>query len=362
MPASAAAALDTCDGKAMVPYALKCPALKTKKGSSVIDQSKLQRDSLMCIIDKLVKYPQVIEPIRTVLFSSDFQCPADVSSLADSTWKGSYSTIDKIGKGWLAKWLVSRNVKDGLTMKTLEALDKVDPDVIVMLFCFEVQLSPKCAFPPALTSALAACQVFSQRAHAVEPRIVGLMKSQDLNTGVVNWAQGGCYRMTFAEGRCKYILHVPSGKEQELEPHVVITPAFVLYDNWSDMEARVELAPSKYWLHTLFKDKPKFLEAMPKLQDKKGSKLLGELSATVIEEFEDKAVQEQAAATVKPDEIEGLHQNRQEVKKAITEKAQQTIASKRAARGEKRKISLTGLVGAPIVPPLGDAPAEGGQR
>lgn len=62
----------------------------------------------------------------------------------------------------------------------------------------------------------------------------------------------GCYKFEWADtGRATSIIH-RSGSTATLPAHVVVTREFELLDNWSDFDATVQLAPTKYVCHELF--------------------------------------------------------------------------------------------------------------
>ena len=341
----------TCDGKPLCPYAKRAPIIKCRKSSSsAIDQGKLQRDALMLMVDKLVKYPQFILQAQSVIFSSDFKIPAEEGALSDESFTERYSTIDKIGKGWLGMWLLDRCKKMGVTQADLEKLDKLDSDAIVTMFCWETQLSPKCVFPKMLSSAMIAGNVFATRADDVSPRLDKLTKGVDFKHGKLNFGSGlGSYEMMFDTVRCTQVMHI-SGAKAVVPAHVVITRDFSLFDNWSDSEARVELLPSKYFLSTLFDAAQHgFMQFLPAINDKKGSKMLMDLATAQMEDFNVVKHREVAATHV---DKSLMKENAKERRGLVTVKARAAIQAKLNQRGEKRKMSLKSVasVVAPSMP------------
>lgn len=75
---------------------------------------------------------------------------------------------------------------------------------------------------------------------------------KDSSRGTVNWKKFGVYDLQFEGDLCKAIKHRPTSTVAKPPAHTIITKAFVLEENWSDMSCRAVLDPCTYHLHKFF--------------------------------------------------------------------------------------------------------------
>lgn len=97
---------NTCDGKPMTKAAEKLPRPKTSTGGGAIDEAKLNHEMLMHIVDKLLKYPQFVKTIHSVLYSEQFPIPQAAVTL-DKAWElAKVRQVKLVPKAWMAGFLL----------------------------------------------------------------------------------------------------------------------------------------------------------------------------------------------------------------------------------------------------------------
>lgn len=328
----------TCDGRPLVGYATKVPVLRmSKTADSLIDEAKLTREQVQQIVDKMIKYPDMVGKLHNIFFSQNFAVPTDAWAGAKVSWQGPYSTLGKVSAGWLASWLLSRHKGSGLTQEILTAIDKRDPDQIMLLVAFETQLSPLVILPKSLSNeADLTSKCLALRGNAMGSRTAQLIQKGAIVRGHIDFMQGGCYELIFAEegDDAVSIRHV-SGLEVKVPPHIRITRAFNLLDNHSDAEARVSFDSSlehnlyKFFIGNAFADDIK--------NDKRGTKVLQKLAKDLSDA---KADEEQRQVDLVRGEPEILKSGQDERKKVASDRARQAMERKRQERVVKRKFSL----------------------
>lgn len=322
---------NTCDGKALVPYASKVPTFRMKSKGAV-DQGKIRRDLMVLVVDKLMKCQQYIPSIHAILYSADYPTVPEGSLQSSCEWSGPYTSVGKIGSGWMAHFLQKR-YPDVFTSAVVEKIDREDDEAIKFLFCFDLQLSPGCPMPKNINDDVAlTTAIFEEFSDSNGGRCGKLHKRVSLSTGVVDFKSGGCYRFTWVEDRASQIDHI-SGAEVQIPPHITINRGYSLIDNWSDSMARVELAPACHYLWEFFAGEP-FVTTFKK--DPKGAKKLSVMAQNA------KAVEEKRATEVR-EARQGaklLDKTKAARKVEVTNKARMAMDQKRQDRGQKRKRLL----------------------
>lgn len=184
----------------MLKYAEECPQFKLRKTTGVINASKLRRDQLMMIIDKALKYPEMVQTLFELFFSSDFPIPTGPSHLDSVTWDGPYKSVGKINLGWVANWILNRYQAQGLTKETLSAIDREDKELIMDMFTCELQVMKTCALPACIgNDPGAASRAFSMRADSQGRRIARLIEKADLKRAKVDFLKGGVYELEWPD-------------------------------------------------------------------------------------------------------------------------------------------------------------------
>lgn len=93
------------DGKELSPLAKRVPMVKEKGNKAFDNKNKLNRKSMVKIIDAMCKRSKVVMPLVAYMESEDLE--AEVPDTVDSeAWKGGYKQIDRIPKGWVSSWLL----------------------------------------------------------------------------------------------------------------------------------------------------------------------------------------------------------------------------------------------------------------
>lgn len=337
----------------MVAYASKVPTLKIGKNSgSVIDEARLTREQAQHIIDKMIKFPNMVGKLYNIFFSQNFAIPADGWSGDKVTWCGPYSTLGKISAGWLANWLLNRHSGGGLTQHMLSDIDKRDPDQIPLVIAFETQLSLLVNLPKALQDdpdLTAKC--LTLRSNSVGGRVANLLQRGHIKNGHIDFLGGGCYELIWGEtggaDEVSAIRHI-SGVEAKVPAHVRITREFSFVDNHSDADARVEFGSAwehhffNFFLGNAFADNVK--------NDKRGTKALQRLSK---DQSDAKIAEELRQLDAKRGNAEILADGQNERKKAACDKARTAMQQRRGERVMKRKIGLAALkpASSPSAPP-----------
>lgn len=328
---------NTCDNKPLHKYAAKVPIFKMNSG--VVNESKLRRDQLFLVIDKAIKYPELIQRRFELFYFSDFPLPSGATQLDSITWEGPYKTLGKINPGWIANWLLARYTAAGLQKNWLAALDKQDGDAIMDLFTCELQLARTCALPAVIGDDPAmAAEAFTARADTQGRRMKHIMETCNLSAGQLDFFKGGAYTLVWGEGDIVTEISHASGAKVKMEEFVRITKAFALHDNQSDADARVECAPVVYHLHKFFVGQP---FADPIKTDKRGNKALGD----ICKKFGDTRAAQQTASVTAQRGQDIIAEGQQARRKATTLKARSAMQQKMKQRGEKRKLDLSTKTG-----------------
>lgn len=326
----------SCDGQPIHPYASKMPQIKNIEGKgSLLNMSKMRHSAMVHMVDKLLKYLDMIMRVHDVVFSEEFEIPKNGLDMTMEKWDGACKTLAKIPTGWMANWLLKKGAPHGLTRETLEAL-AADPILIPELFSYVVQCPLKTDVPPGLVeNPMLMSDLLSKRATDCGDRLGPFIKRGGVRGGVLNFA-GACFELTFGETKATHVKHVNSGKTVELAsmPHIVITTEFDMHDSHLDGHARVTLGFTTVELWRLFDSQEPFISQI--IKDKKGKKLL-DLSAEMCKAELARKEAMAAACTIDKSILAKAAADR---KAKGTDKAREAAARKRQERGEKRKIKL----------------------
>ena len=310
--------------------------MKLQKGQSAgaVDMSKIGRDQLVMICDKLVKYPNFVKDIHSILFSSQYAVAQDNGS--SGVWTGNYTMLGKIDNEWMAKWLFNRLGQKGLTKEMLGDLENVDEDQVPCLFAYEIQL-PLSTTCPKFESEGEASLAFKARADSVgcPSRVEKLIRDGGVTPrGLV--FKNACFTIKWEGHQAKSITHTATGEKVEIPDAAAIDSTFDLLDNHLDSSARVKMrsGPRDDHLHKFFDDDAAFKKLI--VHDKRAKIFLDIIanmrkSSNDVKEQQTKAIASEGAL---------LEEARMAKRTARTEKARAAIEKKKTERGAKRRISL----------------------
>lgn len=246
------------------------------------------------------------------------------------------TTLKAIPQSWKATWLTQHS---DLSMADIGRMKSAEPDIVDLLMVLGAQVRLMQTLPQELCIKAVANRMFKLRHFEVgSPLQKFKERGMVLPTGEVDWKQAGRYTLTFREGRLHSILHIASAGVVELPAGIVVSPEYGLYQNWSDREAYLELAPMpKIIIHTLF---PKGVgpHALPDLSSGKPSLLVEKAKACLRGWEEDMA---RAAAGAKDGDTHELNQVDKEMRKAVTKRARDAAVVAAAAKKQKRKVIVT---------------------
>ena len=241
----------TCDGQPLHAYAKKAPLFKNlpvQKGAAV-NEAALYHKALVSIVDKLVKYPQQILSIHSILMSDAYGCKK-THNYGDGVQA---TSLAKLPREFMANWLRRRH--PFLTENLLLKLEAQSSDNIKDLFFFELQLPLSMTIPKTLQdNTMKLAQWLDQRAAQMAPRL-GVRKDLVSEKGV-----DGIYELFFNEsGKVTKVKHM-QGEVVDITqtPHILIDHTFELIDNQSELQARVIKAPISYTLCEFFPETAKF--------------------------------------------------------------------------------------------------------
>lgn len=250
----------SCDAKALHPWAKKAPKPKdtaaSASSSSTVNHSKLMHECLVSIADKLAKYPQFIQDVHTILFSSQYPIPKD--RLGAGVWvDNSYTTVGRIPKEWMAGWLAQRLASEGLTPQLLAPLEEDDSENMHLLFEAETQLPLGTSLPPAVRSdEYVASKWLTARADDVGSRLKVLLKGGQITATKVNMKKAS-FEIVFGKAGedevVTHIKHLPSNTTVACPSHLLLLRnEFTMKNNHLDGMSSIEKHPMFHYLYTFF--------------------------------------------------------------------------------------------------------------
>jgi hypothetical protein len=144
-----------------------------------------------------------------------------------------------------------------LTQAMVDLVDANSVHNIPRMFYMMTQTSPSTPLPRKLRESKALCtKTFKARLAQLKNPLCDWAHQHVSNTGAVNWAEGGCYRLTWeGEGnqcRATQVSYLCGNHVAKVT--VEITKDFELHDPWDSLKARAERKPARYFLHEFFKD------------------------------------------------------------------------------------------------------------
>lgn len=346
---SAATHTGSFDGAPLSKLANRVPGIK-KTGVLVADNRlQMERSAMVKIIDAMCKQPKVIMPLFGYLEANDLQKEqeeVEKASRDSDAWRGGYKQIDRIPRGWKSEWLLQHakaaKIDRIITADYLSKVALADSDGVSVIFAMATQLLGTMSVPePMQNDSRIMSLALTKRAESRGAYLTNFAKAggfaaaQSLMTLV---GQHGCFRLKFTEGYLSSVEHI-TGVAGAVPAHLqrTITQEFALLDNHLDHAARLELAPSQYFLKDFFGGGAKFKEDI--VAKGKKSTFLAGLATVAANEIAAKDMMASSA------EVDGCDRVYQEVKKqqreAAMTKAREALQRKRTDRMVKRTFQLS---------------------
>lgn len=325
------------DGKPVTQYAARCPLFKKTGDSKRDNELHVQRTCLMRIIDACLKEPRYITNLHAHLLSGGF----DDTSTKDGVWKGGYGSIERIPKQWVAEYILVSAQQRGVAVLNKEMVRKLesdDADNLMTLLEFILQLPRTMSLPPQCSDSGAfTSMVFGMREEEVGGRLSKFASAGGITAaGKLNWAAGGCFSLTFAEGKCTQIQHC-MGAAIEPPAHTMVTTAFLLKDNHLDHRASLSLPPSHFAMSAFFAEDTAFRLTMYKT----GKKFKNVAHFVATAESKMASLEKERVGVSGEGSADVLQPAAEKRAKESLEKARAKLAERKTTRDNKRTLKLT---------------------
>lgn len=250
-----------------------------------------------------------------------------------------------VPRSWMASYLDRVYHKPGLPPSALNTLESDDADLIPMLFSMDQQMALSTPLPPAIhKDPVLAGRVFDMRSELVGRRLKYLIEGLGITPQGARLHMGGCFKLLFGEGEkgnlVKQVKHLPTGLVADIPEHTPITSGFDFENNHLDIESRVVLHPSRYFLHEFFDEAASFKGMM---SSAKRSNVYKDLVKVSQDQDEKQSVAQQRAKDLAVSSKTALATAAQAKSKARTEKARKAIEEKKNERQKRRRINVGGL-------------------
>jgi hypothetical protein len=226
-----------------------------KKLPKPLRTGSLQRDSTRSMehaaIQKIISLLQD-HPSHALMTLASLQgCLSAMDSGTDDCWGSNVKTLGKLPVHWVSQWLVEASQGELRQIIEMEKIVEFDNQAAFTLFHFATQTKAAHRLPVECLDKKVCSKVFFERAKVLDKRLVSWKEKALCQDGSIKWGEGGCYKLTFDEGKAIAINHV-SGDEAKIPSHVTITKDFILMNNFSDSAACLELAPATYTCKDFF--------------------------------------------------------------------------------------------------------------
>lgn len=158
------------------------------------------------------------------------------------------TTLRSLDEAWLVGWLFEVS---GKTQADFEAMKQADGEALRQLMVYSLNAALSLKLPDACRDQRVCAAALKERlSNMGGGRLKALCQGGALGRGnLIRWADFVVYSLVWAEGRVKEILFMPTKEKATVPEHVNITESYDLYANYDEMQARVELPPSRYYLH-----------------------------------------------------------------------------------------------------------------
>ena len=237
------------DGVKLSAYAAKLPKAR-RTGDDAVDQAKVeQHKAMMKMIALMQDHPQLVHN-QVASMQAAIEALKQPRVLSQGDWHDTYTTIKQLPKYFCAIMLISRV---GLGKMLVDRIDFADSEHGVRsCFQFVAALDPNDHLPKELRNKRDTDMVLGQRIEEVGR--AASFRAAVSDTGVVDWAKLGCYRVLWeAEGGTQ-IEHQPTKSVKFMLSSYNFTREWRLENNWNDMRTRAyHPAGGELMLHTLWK-------------------------------------------------------------------------------------------------------------
>ena len=233
-------------GTQLSPYAKKLPKPQ-RTGSLQSDCTRsIEHEAIQKIISLLQDHPS-----HALMTLASLQSNlSTIDSATDDCWGPSVKTLGKLPVHWVSQWLVEASQGE-LRQVDMEKMVEYDNQAAFTLFHFATQTKPGHRLPVECLDKKVCSKVFFERAKVLGKRLVSWKEKALSHDGSIKWGEGGCYKLTFEDGKAMAITHV-SGDSAKIPIHVTITKDFILMSNFSDSTACLELSPATYTCKDFF--------------------------------------------------------------------------------------------------------------
>ena len=322
-------------GKRALRFVSACPKVR-RTGDSMVDGERDDvRNDLMALVEKLVRNPEHIGPVRGHLESRMRRVaenPDDADSFAVVT------TVAKLDENWMAMFVMAHSK---MTAAGLERAKAYDADSILHLFVFLTNCAPGLALPALCRSKLVATRAFSKRAAVAGNRLADVDDKYILGDGKVDWGRIGVYVLVMDKsGRAIKLRHRPTGHVVVLSSKTYIDNTFDLEANYNDMKCRaVDGGPNRVPLAVQFLDG----SGPNKCKQLTGKcKAFSSLVDAVVQEHESQqreaAMSPTSSVQVVTEIGRTLKQQRQQ---EAVQKAREALHKRSLEQKERRRVSLS---------------------
>lgn len=217
-------------------------------GVAAHDRNKeLKRLAFQNIIEHLWAHEDDVYACRS--FLDERRAQQSDAADANDQFK-TFTTLGKFDEAWIVQQLLNRT---SLTKAGLTRAKKYDEQTVHHIFAFILSASLSMKLPQDCRSKTVFDRMVDDRVEKVG-RCKSVGDNMILASGQVDWLSKGCYKLVWSaeKTRCVEIVHQSSSATAAVPEHVMITPAYALTNNFSDMQAVVSLAPNNYILAQFF--------------------------------------------------------------------------------------------------------------
>jgi hypothetical protein len=233
-------------GTPLSPYARKLPKPQRTGNLQTDCTRSIEHDATQKIITLLQQHPS-----QALMTLANLQSTlTHTSAVTEDSWGPGVKTLGKLPVHWVSQWLVEASQGE-LRQVDMEKMVEYDNQAACTLFHFATQTKPSHKLPVECLDKKVCSKVFFERAKVLGKRLVSWKEKALCHDGSIKWGDGGCYKLTFEDGKATAITHV-SGDTAKIPGHVTITKDFTLMNNFSDCSAYLELAPAVYTCKDFF--------------------------------------------------------------------------------------------------------------
>lgn len=268
------------DGKALSPFASKVPVPKRTGDVRADELASRQRDSLVWVVDRLMKNPHEIMPVQSYMLTANLSL--DVRATGQNDWTGEYNQLHQFPKAFMTRFLLKRASDlqvPVVTRDLLASLEKREASNIPTLFSFDLQLPLSISVPADMNDEEVAMRTLVARSVAMGNRLKSFSTNGGFDTpGKLNFAKAGCFHWKYAENKIVEVMHI-SGQSAQVPSKAVVDSDFSLINNEHDWKAAFVAHPISHTIHTWFDDSHSWKSQM--YQPGKNTSVLSTLAKSI---------------------------------------------------------------------------------